>query len=103
MDSQVTYNARVVSGTASSSSGSSTGSNAGTLSGEASNTQTTTVDMKSTLYEDLKNAVGAMLTPGPAGWCLPPAFSPSPTPLGSSTPSAVLWRHVTARCDVRWC
>ncbi|MEI8544167.1 secretin N-terminal domain-containing protein, partial [Escherichia coli] len=55
MDSQVTYNARVVSGTASSSSGSSTGSNAGTLSGEASNTQTTTVDMKSTLYEDLKN------------------------------------------------
>ena len=74
MDSQVTYNARVVSGTASSSSGSSTGSNAGTLSGEASNTQTTTVDMKSTLYEDLKNAVGAMLTPGTGRMVLATGF-----------------------------
>ena len=74
MDSQVTYNARVVSDTASSSSGSSTGSNAGTLSGEASNTQTTTVDMKSTLYEDLKNAVGAMLTPGTGRMVLATGF-----------------------------
>ncbi|EPT0625533.1 PilN family type IVB pilus formation outer membrane protein [Escherichia coli] len=63
MDSQVAYNARVVSGTMS-STGSSGGSSGSSLSGDASNTQTTAVDMKSTLYEDTKNAVNSMLTPG---------------------------------------
>lgn len=53
MDSQVAYNARVVSGTMS-STGSSGGSSGSSLSGDASNTQTTAVDMKSTLYEDTK-------------------------------------------------
>ena len=63
MDSQVTYNATVVSGTMS-SNGSSGGSASDAISGDASNTQTTTVDMKSALYQDVKNAVTSMLTPG---------------------------------------
>lgn len=73
MDSQVAYNARVVSGTMS-STGSSGGSSGSSLSGDASNTQTTAVDMKSTLYEDTKNAVNSMLRPVSEGWCCPPAF-----------------------------
>lgn len=63
MDSQVAYNATVVSGTMS-SNGSSGGSASDAISGDASNTQTTTVDMKSALYQDVKNAVTSMLTPG---------------------------------------
>ncbi len=63
MDSQVAYNATVVSGTMS-SNGSSGGTASDAISGDASNTQTTTVDMKSALYQDVKNAVSSMLTPG---------------------------------------
>ncbi|EEQ5340524.1 PilN family type IVB pilus formation outer membrane protein [Escherichia coli] len=63
MDSQVAYNATVVSGTMS-SNGSSGGSASDAISGDASNTQTTSVDMKSALYQDVKNAVTSMLTPG---------------------------------------
>ena len=63
MDSQVAYNATVVSGTMS-SNGSSGGDASDAISGDASNTQTTTVDMKSALYQDVKNAVTSMLTPG---------------------------------------
>ncbi|EEJ4252261.1 PilN family type IVB pilus formation outer membrane protein [Salmonella enterica subsp. enterica serovar 4,[5],12:b:-] len=63
MDSNVAYNAKVVSGTMSSSG--STGSNSsGGMTGDASNTQTTTVEMKSSLYNDLKSEVSSMLTPG---------------------------------------
>ncbi|EFA2310191.1 TPA: secretin N-terminal domain-containing protein, partial [Escherichia coli] len=47
-----------------SSNGSSGGSASDAISGDASNTQTTTVDMKSALYQDVKNAVTSMLTPG---------------------------------------
>ncbi|EOR3749838.1 PilN family type IVB pilus formation outer membrane protein [Escherichia coli] len=63
LDSQVAYNATVVSGTMS-SNGSSGGSASDAISGDASNTQTTSVDMKSALYQDVKNAVTSMLTPG---------------------------------------
>ncbi|EAW9501062.1 PilN family type IVB pilus formation outer membrane protein [Salmonella enterica] len=65
MDSQISYNAKVISGTMS-SNGSSGGSGSGSssLSGDASNTQTTTVDMKAALYADVKSAVSTMLTPG---------------------------------------
>ncbi|STM08520.1 Bundle-forming pilus B [Escherichia coli] len=63
MDSNVAYNSKVVSGTMS-SSGSSGSTSSGGMTGDASNTQTTTVEMKSSLYNDLKSEVSSMLTPG---------------------------------------
>ena len=63
MDSNVAYNAKVVSGTMS-SSGSTGSTSSGGMTGDASNTQTTTVEMKSSLYNDLKSEVSSMLTPG---------------------------------------
>ncbi|EOW6026880.1 secretin N-terminal domain-containing protein, partial [Escherichia coli] len=63
MDSNVTYNSKVVSGTMS-SSGSTGSTSSGGMTGDASNTQTTTVEMKSSLYNDLKSEVSSMLTPG---------------------------------------
>ncbi len=63
MDSQVTYNATVVSGTMS-SNGSSGGSASDAISGDASNTQTTTVDMKSALYQDVKKCGHINADPG---------------------------------------
>ncbi|EEY9565180.1 PilN family type IVB pilus formation outer membrane protein, partial [Escherichia coli] len=63
MDSNVAYNSKVVSGTMS-SSGSTGSTSSGGMTGDASNTQTTTVEMKSSLYNDLKSEVSSMLTPG---------------------------------------
>lgn len=47
-----------------SSSGSTGSTSSGGMTGDASNTQTTTVEMKSSLYNDLKSEVSSMLTPG---------------------------------------
>ena len=64
MDSQVAYNATVVSGTMSSN-----GSSGGTASWMPlpvmpAAAQTTTVDMKSALYQDVERTVSKSLTPG---------------------------------------
>lgn len=62
MDSKTVFNAKVVSGTTTSSG--TSGSSNGGLSGDVNTSQTTTTEMGSSLYEDLKNTVSAMLTPG---------------------------------------
>lgn len=61
LDYQTAFSSKVVSGTTT-SSGSSSGS--GGLSGDSNTSQSTTTDMKSSLYKDLESTIKAMLTPG---------------------------------------
>lgn len=62
MDSKAEFNSRVVSGTTSSAG--TTGANStGAIAGDSNTSQTTTMEIKSSLYEDLQSAVKTMLTP----------------------------------------
>ena len=63
MDSVTAFNSKVVSGTTT-SSGSSDSSASGGVSGDVNTSQTTTTEMKTSLYTDLQNTVKSMLTPG---------------------------------------
>lgn len=62
LDYQTAFSSKVVSGTTTSSGSSGSGSSGG-LSGDSNTSQSTTTEMKSSLYKDLENTVKTMLTP----------------------------------------
>lgn len=59
MDSKAEFNSKVVSGTTTTS-----GNSDGSISGDANTSQSTTMEIKSSLYADLEEAIKSMLTPG---------------------------------------
>lgn len=63
MDSLSEFHSKVVSGTTS-SSGNSGGTGGNSITGDASTSQTTTTQIKSSLYADLQEYIKTMLTPG---------------------------------------
>jgi type IVB pilus formation R64 PilN family outer membrane protein len=62
MDSKADFNAKVVSGTTS-SVGNTGGSGGNSIAGDSSTSQSTTMEIKSSLYADLQESVKSMLTP----------------------------------------
>ncbi|WP_426575562.1 PilN family type IVB pilus formation outer membrane protein (plasmid) [Xenorhabdus stockiae] len=62
MDSKAAFNAKTVSGTTSSVGGSGDAGNGG-LGGDSNTSQSTEMEIKSSLYEDVTNTIKSMLTP----------------------------------------
>lgn len=62
MDSKASFGSKTVSGTTS-SMGSSSGSSGSGLSGDANTSQSTEMEIKSSLYEDVSDTIKSMLTP----------------------------------------
>ncbi|MBS9441071.1 PilN family type IVB pilus formation outer membrane protein [Photorhabdus heterorhabditis] len=62
MDSKAEFNSKVVSGTTS-TAGNSGGQSGNAITGDANTSQTTTMEIKSSLYADLQNSIKTMLTP----------------------------------------
>lgn len=63
MDSKAAFSSKVVSGTTS-TAGSSGGQGGNAITGDASTSHTTTMEIKSSLYSDLQDAIRTILTPG---------------------------------------
>lgn len=63
MDSKADFNSKVVSGTTS-STGNTGGSGGNNIAGDSNTSQSTTMEIKSSLYADLQESVKSMLTPG---------------------------------------
>ncbi|MGK2679313.1 PilN family type IVB pilus formation outer membrane protein [Serratia marcescens] len=63
MDSKASFGAKTVSGTTS-SMGTSGSSSGGGVSGDSNTSQSTEMEIKSSLYDDLTNTIKSMLTPG---------------------------------------
>lgn len=61
MDSKADFNSKVVSGTTSSDG--NTGAGGSSISGDSNTSQSTTMEIKSSLYVDLQESVKSMLTP----------------------------------------
>lgn len=62
MDSKADFNSKVVSGTTS-SAGNTGGSGGNSIAGDSNTSQSTTMEIKSSLYADLQAAIKTMLTP----------------------------------------
>lgn len=63
MDSKASFGSKTVSGTTT-SAGSSGGDTSGGISGDANTSQSTEMEIKSSLYDDVTNTVKSMITPG---------------------------------------